>query len=120
MIGLTRYQIEFNRARLEFTWLRRPELMKKYFELTTRDKRFDRTVMAAIRAGKPVTGENPERGSSAGFAIKPASSAGNAGRTETMMALGSARDEAMRQQIEAGKVQVQDVKKRWHSPETTG
>jgi hypothetical protein len=36
-------------------------------------------------------------------------------RTETMMALGTARENAMRQQIDAGKVAAQDVRKVWRS-----
>ncbi|MDW9852713.1 head morphogenesis protein [Sinorhizobium meliloti] len=115
VIGLTRYQIEFiERARLHLA-SGDPDLMNRYFELKTRDKRFDRTVMAAIRAGKPVTGEALTkivgRLRDKNLLLRGEMLA----RTETMMALGSARDEAMRQQIEAGKVQAQDVKKRWHS-----
>lgn len=115
VIGLTRYQIEFiERARVHLA-SGDPELMNRYFELKTRDKRFDRTVMAAIRAGKPVTGEALTkiigRLRDRNLLLRGEMLA----RTETMMALGSARDEAMRQQIEAGKVQAQDVKKRWHS-----
>jgi len=115
VIGLTRYQVEFlGRARVHLA-SGDPELMNRYFELKTRDKRFDRTVMAAIRAGKPVTGEALTkiigRLRDKNLLLRGEMLA----RTETMMALGSARDEAMRQQIEARKVQAQDVQKRWHS-----
>jgi hypothetical protein len=115
VIGLTRYQIEFiERAGVHLA-SGDPELMNRYFELKTRDKRFDRTVVAAIRAGKPITGEALAkiigRLRDKNLLLRGEMLA----RTETMMALGSARDEAMRQQIEAGKVQAQDVKKRWHS-----
>jgi hypothetical protein len=115
VMGLTRYQIEFiERARVHLA-SGDPELMNRYFELKTRDKRFDRTVMAAIKAGKPVTGETLAkiigRLRDKNLLLRGEMLA----RTETMMALGSARDEAMRQQIESGKVAAQDVKKRWHS-----
>lgn len=115
MIGLTRYQIEFiERARLRLA-SGDPEQMNRYFELKTRDKRFDRTVMAAIRAGKPVTGEALTkivgRLRDKNLLLRGEMLA----RTETMMALSSTRDEAMRQQIEAGKVQAQDVTKVWRS-----
>jgi hypothetical protein len=115
VIGLTRYQIEFiERARGNLA-SGDPDLMKKYFELKTRDKRFDRTVSAAIRGGKPVTGETLTRIigrlNDKNLLLRGEMLA----RTETMMALGSARDEAMRQQIEAGKVQAQDVTKIWRS-----
>ncbi|MDX0605220.1 head morphogenesis protein [Sinorhizobium medicae] len=115
VIGLTRYQIEFiERARVHLA-SGDPELMNRYFELKTRDKRFDRTVVAAIRAGKPVTGETLTkivgRLRDKNLLLRGEMLA----RTETMMALSSARDEAMRQQIEAGKVQAQDVTKVWRS-----
>ncbi|RVG30715.1 phage minor head protein [Sinorhizobium meliloti] len=115
VIGLTRYQIEFiERARVHLA-SGDPELMNRYFELKTRDKRFDRTVMAAIRVGKPVTGETLTkiigRLRDKNLLLRGEMLA----RTETMMALGSARDEAMRQQIETGKVQAQDVTKVWRS-----
>jgi hypothetical protein len=115
VIGLTRYQIEFiERARVHLA-SGDPELMKNYFELKTRDKRFDRTIMAAIKAGKPVTGEALTkiigRLRDKNLLLRGEMLA----RTETMMALSSARDEAMRQQIAAGKVQVQDVTKVWRS-----
>ncbi len=115
VIGLTRYQIEFiERARIHLA-SGDPELMNRYFELKTRDKRFDRTVMAAIRAGKPVTGETLTR-IIGRLRDKNLLLRGEMlARTETMMALSSARDEAMRQQIEAGKVQAQDVTKTWRS-----
>jgi hypothetical protein len=115
VIGLTRYQIEFiERARVNLA-SGDPDLMNKYFELKTRDKRFDRTVMAAVRAGKPVTGDTLTkiigRLRDKNLLLRGEMLA----RTETMMALSSARDEAMRQQIEAGKVQAQDVTKVWRS-----
>ncbi|PLT86964.1 head morphogenesis protein, partial [Sinorhizobium medicae] len=98
VIGLTRYQIEFiERARVHLA-SGDPDLMNRYFELKTRDKRFDRTVMAAIRAGKPVTGEALAkiigRLRDKNLLLRGEMLA----RTETMMALSSARDEAMRQQ----------------------
>ncbi|MDE3809957.1 head morphogenesis protein [Sinorhizobium meliloti] len=115
VIGLTRYQIEFIERASVHLASGDPDLMNRYFELKTRDKRFDRTVMAAIRAGKPVTGETLTR-IIGRLRDKNLLLRGEMlARTETMMALGSARGEAMRQQIEAGKVQAQDVKKRWHS-----
>ncbi|MDE3765763.1 phage minor head protein [Sinorhizobium meliloti] len=115
VIGLTRYQIEFiERARLHLD-SGDPDLMNRYFELKTPDKRFDRTVMAAIRAGKPVTGEALAkiigRLRDKNLLLRGEMLA----RTETMIALSSARDEAMRQQIEAGKVRAQDVTKVWRS-----
>lgn len=113
VIGLTRHQIAFiERARVNLA-SGDPKLMGEYFELKTRDKRFDRTVAAAIREGKPITGD--ALGKIIGrLRDKNLLLRGEMlARTETMMALGSARDEAIRQQIEGVKVQAQDVTKTW-------
>ncbi|RVL60366.1 MULTISPECIES: phage minor head protein [Sinorhizobium] len=115
VIGLTRHQTEFiERARLHLA-SGDAEQMNRYFELKTRDKRFDRTVMAAVRAGKPVTGEALTkivgRLRDKNLLLRGEMLA----RTETMMALSSARDETMRQQIEAGKVEARDITKVWRS-----
>ena len=115
IIGLTRHQIEFiERARQNLA-SGSPELMRQYLALSTRDKRFDRTVIAAIKAEKPVTGEALQkimgRLSDKNLQLRGEMLA----RTETMTALGTARDEAMRQQIEGGKVAIDDVTKIWRS-----
>ncbi len=115
VIGLTRHQIEFIERARDNLASGEPDLMKRYLELKTRDKRFDRTVSAAIRDGKPVTGEALTR-IIGRLRDKNLLLRGEMlARTETMMALGSARDEATRQQIEAGKVQAQDVTPTWRS-----
>ncbi|MFK0273654.1 phage minor head protein [Ensifer sp. NPDC090286] len=115
VIGLTRHQIAFiERARVNLA-SGDPKLMSEYFELKTRDKRFDRAIAAAIRDGRPITGDALGkiigRLRDKNLVLRGEMLA----RTETMMALGSARDEAIRQQIEGGKVQAQDVIKTWRS-----
>ena len=115
LIGLTQRQIEFvERARLNLL-SGDPEAMKQYLQLKTRDKRFDRTVIAAIKAEKPVSAEAVSdiigRLNDKNLQLRGEMLA----RTETMTALGTARDEAMRQQIEAGKVAIDDVQKIWRS-----
>ena len=115
VIGLTLHQIEYiERARQNLA-SGDPKLMRQYLLLETRDKRADRTVMKAIREGKPITGETLQtiimRLNNNNLRLRGEMLA----RTETMMALGSAREEAMRQQIDGGKIAEQDVKKRWHS-----
>ncbi|WP_426289065.1 phage minor head protein [Ensifer adhaerens] len=113
VIGLTRHQIAFiERARVNLA-SGDAKLMGEYFELKTRDKRFDRTIAAAMREGKPIVGDALAkvigRLRDKNLLLRGEMLA----RTETMMALGTARDEAIRQQIEAGKVQAQDVTKTW-------
>lgn len=115
IIGLTRHQIEFiERARANLA-SGDPKLMRQYLSLATRDKRFDRSVTAAINAGKPVPVDMLTkiigRLSDRNLKLRGEMLA----RTETMMALGSAREEGVRQQINSGKVQVQDVTKTWRT-----
>jgi hypothetical protein len=115
IIGLTSHQIEFiERARVNLA-SGDPKLMKQYLTLQTRDKRFDRTVSAAIRDNKPISGETLQkiigRLNDKNLQLRGEMLA----RTETMMALGSARDQAMRQQVQSGKVVAQDVTKKWVS-----
>ncbi len=115
VIGLTSRQIEYiERARVNLA-SGDPKLMKLYLALETRDKRFDRTVTAAMMAGKPIAGENLQkiigRLNDKNLLLRGEMLA----RTETMMALGAARDQAMRQQITSGKVEAQDVTKIWRS-----
>jgi hypothetical protein len=115
VIGLTLHQIEYiERARQNLA-SGDPARMRQYLSLETRDKRFDRSVLKAIREGKPLSIEAQQtivgRLHDKNLLLRGEMLA----RTETMMALGSAREEAMRQQIDGGKIEAQDVKKRWHS-----
>jgi hypothetical protein len=115
IIGLTTRQIEFiERARQNLA-SGDPVKMKQYLDLKTRDKRFDRTIANAIREGKPVECETLGRIVSRLNDKNLQLRGENLARTETMMALGTARDQAIRQQIEAGKVDAQDVTKVWRS-----
>lgn len=115
VIGLTRHQIEYIERARENLRSGDPDLMKQYMALKTRDRRFDRTVALAIREGKPVPLDMLSkiigRLSDKALLLRGEMLS----RTETMMALGSSRDEAMRQQIEAGKIAGQDVRKIWRS-----
>jgi hypothetical protein len=112
-IGLTSRQIEFI-ARARANLLAGDiDGMKAYFTLKTRDRRFDRTVAKAIREGKPVPADmvakivarlNDRNLQLRGETI---------GLEETKRALFSVRDNAIRQQIEAGKITAQEVTKHW-------
>lgn len=120
LLGLTAPQIEFiygetgARANLLSG---DPDLMRKYLDLKTRDKRFDRAVNEAIKAGKPVSADMVSkiigRLADKNLLLR----AQTIGLEETRTALFSVRDNAIRQQIEAGKISAQDVTKGWkHSP----
>ncbi|WP_029620617.1 phage minor head protein [Pseudorhizobium marinum] len=114
-IGLTKHQIEYIERARQNLLSGDPDLMKKYLDLTTRDKRFDRTIAKAMREGKPLKADDVQR-----IIIRLNDNnlrlrGEMVARTETMMALGSARDNAIRQQIAAGKIEAQDVTKIWRS-----
>lgn len=112
-IGLTSRQVEFIARAKENLLSGDPVAMSKYVDLKTRDKRFDRTVARAIREGKPVDAEIARkivmRLSDKNLLLR-----GEMIRLEeTRTALFSVRDNAIRQQIEAGKITAQDVTKKW-------
>ncbi|RWX78265.1 head morphogenesis protein [Neorhizobium lilium] len=115
-IGLTSRQVEFiygetgARANLLSG---DPELMKRYLDLKTRDKRFDRTVAKAIREGRPVETEMVAKivGRLNDNNLKLR--AETIGLEETKRALFTVRDNAIRQQIDAGKVMAQEITKHW-------
>lgn len=92
-----------------------PERLKHYLTLERRDKRFDRSVTAAIRAGKPVDAKTAAAATSRYSDRLLALRGEMIAQTETMTAIGRAREDAMRQQIAAGKIEAQDVTKVWHS-----
>ncbi|TCV66283.1 head morphogenesis protein [Neorhizobium sp. S3-V5DH] len=113
LIGLTAPQIELIEKYRDRLLMGDVDGMKAYLELKTRDRRFDRTVAKAIREGKPVPADMVDkivaRLSDRNLLLR--------GKTialeETRTALSSVRDVAIRQQIEAGKIQAQDVTKHW-------
>jgi hypothetical protein len=90
-----------------------PEEMKDFLSRGRRDKRFDKSVLKAIREGKPLPREAVDRivgRYSDGLLMLRADTIG---LTETMTALGEAKDQAFRQQIARGTVAAQDVTKTW-------
>ncbi|MHC1549399.1 phage minor head protein [Phyllobacterium sp. K27] len=115
IIGLTSPQERFVASARAELLSGNPELLRNYLTRQRRDKRFDRTVMAAIREGKPISAEMLGR-MVGRYSDRLLQLRGEMlARTETMMAIGTARENAMRQQIDAGKVASQDVQKIWRS-----
>jgi hypothetical protein len=80
-----------------------------------RDKRFDKTVQAAIRDGKPIPAELQAKMTAAYKARALRFRAETIGRTEALTSLHQGQHEAMRQGVDAGQVQVQNVTKVWKS-----
>lgn len=84
-----------------------------YFQRTLRDKRFDPTVRAAIREGKPLSAADVDR-ITGRYADRLLQARGKMiSRTEGNKAMNAGRAEAMTQMIESGKVQAEAVTKIW-------
>ncbi|NTJ00350.1 head morphogenesis protein [Agrobacterium rhizogenes] len=90
-----------------------PERMRRYLDLKTRDRRFDQSVLKAIREQRAVVPDmvtkiigrlNDKNLLLRGETI---------GLEETRKALFSVRDNAIRQQIGSGKIDAEDVTKTW-------
>ncbi|WP_011580562.1 MULTISPECIES: hypothetical protein [Chelativorans] len=115
VIGLTTAQSEYvARARHELL-SGEPDQLHHYLSRGRRDKRFDRVVTAAIKEGKPIPAETVNR-IVGRYSDRLLELRGEMlARTETMTALGKSRDDAIRQQIAAGKIMVEDVTKLWRS-----
>lgn len=113
MIGLTTRQVEFIASARESLLSGNVEGMSRYLDLKTRDKRFDRAVTRAMREGKPLPADMVAkiigRLSDRNLKLRGDTIA----LEETRTALFSARDVAVRQQIDAGKIGAQEVTKHW-------
>lgn len=115
VIGLTAPQERFiASARLELG-SGDPDQLRHYLTRERRDKRFDAIVKRAIAAGKPVAPEDVTRMVGRYSERLLALRGEMLARTETMMALGSSRNEAIRQAIASGKVAADLVTKVWRS-----
>lgn len=115
VIGLTAPQERFvASARAELT-SGDPTALRHYLGRERRDKRFDRTVAAAIKAGKPIDRATVDR-MVGRYSDRLLELRGEMlSRTETMAALGKSRDDAMRQAVQSGKVDAMFVTKTWRA-----
>ena len=113
VIGLTSRQVEFIERARESLSTGNVEGMRRYLDMKTRGRRYDRTVAKAIREGKPVPDAMVSniigRLSDRNLKLRGDTIA----LEETRTALFSVRDVAIRQQIEAGKITAQEVTKKW-------
>lgn len=113
VIGLTARQVEFIENARESLLTGNVEGMRRYLAMKNRDKRYDRTILKAIREGKPVDAPMVDKAVGR-MSDKNMLYRGKViGQKETRTALLAARDNAIRQQVDAGKIAAQDVKKKW-------
>lgn len=115
VIGLTARQSDFVASARSELLSGDPEQLRHYLSRSVRDKRFDRTVLAAIRDGNPVDTKAVERmaGRYADNLLRVRGE--TLARTETMTALAESKEEAFRQAIDTGAVQEQHVMKVWRA-----
>lgn len=113
IVGLTQQQASFvENARQELQEGTR-EALERYLQRARRDKRFDRSIMKAIREGKPVPADL-QRKALARYADSLLQLRGETiARTEAMASLHAAQVEAFEQAIDTGSVARQDVRKVW-------
>ena len=92
-----------------------PDRLRHYLTRERRDRRFDRAVLNAIRTGRPLDQDTVNR-MVGRYADRLLQLRGEMlARTETMISLGRSRDDAIRQQIAAGKFTADQVVKIWRS-----
>lgn len=94
-----------------------PEALREYLALERRDRRFDKTVLAAIDSGKPIPADMRER-MVGRYADRLLQLRGEVlAQNETHVAIFAGKHEAFEQAIEAGKVDASAVTKTWrHFP----
>lgn len=115
IIGLTSQQERFIATARAELLSGDPDQLRHYLTRERRDKRFDALVRRALASQKPLAAADVarvvNRYSDRLLALRGEMLA----RTETMMALGQSRNDAMRQAIASGKVDATFVTKRWRS-----
>lgn len=118
VIGLSSTQSEYvARARRELA-SSEPDQLRNYLDRARRDKRFDRSITAAIREGKPIPKELADRITSRYADGLLKLRADTISLHETFAALGASRDIAFRDQITKGNVRADTVTKVWkHTPQ---
>lgn len=90
-----------------------PALMRNYLTRTLRDRRFDPTVMAALRDGRPVRAEDAAK-IAGRYADKHLYRRGeDIARTELLGSLHAAQDEGLAQLVESGRLKDEQITRTW-------
>jgi len=111
MIGLHSQQAAYVRnARAE---LADPARMANYFTRERRDRRFDPTVRKAMREGRALTRKEIDRIAGRYSERLLIYRSETIARTETLAALSAGRDEGIRQLVESGKIEADQVTRKW-------
>jgi len=113
IVGLTAQQSQYVASARQELLSGDVAAMRNYLDRGRRDKRFDRTVLKALKEDKPLPAETVDR-----IVTRYADGllklrADTIALNETFEALASAKEIAFRQQIDKGRVQAQAVTKTW-------
>lgn len=115
IIGLSSRQAEHVEAFRRRLSSGDPSEMRKVFEMTRRDKRYDATIRSAVRAGKALDQATIDR-MAGRYADRLLLLRGETiARTETMTAFNKGQLAAMRQAIAEGRVSETIITKVWHA-----
>lgn len=97
ILGLTAKQTEWAQAARNELASGDPTLLRRYLDRQRRDKRFDRSVLKAIREGTPVPQSIVDRAAQSYTNSLLKLRGDTIGRTEALSAMNAARDQAVRQ-----------------------
>lgn len=92
-----------------------PNLLKHYLTRTRRDRRYDRTVLKAIREGKAIDPDNASLMVTR-YSARLVQLRGEViARTEGLPAIRAAKHEAYQQLVDDGRVAEADIERGWHT-----
>lgn len=92
-----------------------PALLRNYLTRTRRDRRFDKTVLKAIREGKRIPAETA-RTAITRYGARLVQLRGEIiARTEGLPAIRAAKREAYQQLVDDGRVEAQSIIRGWHA-----
>lgn len=113
LLGLTSQEAQYADNALAQLTSGDPAKMREYLNRTARDKRFDRTVTAAIRDGKPVSASDATRIANRYRDILLSKRGERIARTELLGALHAAQSEGTQQLIDGGQITADQVTEEW-------
>lgn len=115
IIGLTQTQQAWVTSARDQLLSNDPQKLKAYLKRDLRDKRFDRTVMKAIRDGQPIPRAKIDD-ITGRYADRVLKYRGDMiARTETIQSLNAGQFESLRQAIAGGAVDEEAITKTWRS-----
>lgn len=115
LLGLTSQQAGYVASARQELSSGDPEALQHYLTRGRRDKRFDRSVLKAIREEKPLPADIARK-AVAQYESRLLQLRGEMiSRTETLTSLNAARQEAYRQLVESGRVAESAIRRVWRS-----